>query len=471
MSSLFKKKSITQMLHQGEKKAQQKTLGAFDLTLLGIGAVIGTGVLVLTGLVAARDAGPAVILSFILAAIVCGFAALCYAEMASAIPVSGSVYTYSYASIGEFVAHLMGWTLLSVYILTTSAVANGWSAYFNNFLSGFGLTIPEQFVTIPSQGGIANVPAILITIAITWLLSQGTKESKKINNLMVLVKMVVITLFIIVGAFYVKPENWTPFMPYGASGVLAGAAAVFFAFLGFDAISTSAEEVKNPQRDLPIGIIASLVVCTIIYVAVCLVLTGIVSYKELNVPEAMAYVLHVVGQDEVAGVIAAGAIIGIMAVIFAYVYASGRVLHAMSRDGLLPKAFSKVNAKTGAPVFTTWLTGIGSGLLAGLVDLKELSNLANIGALLTFAMISVSVIILRKTYPNLKRGFRVPFVPTVPIVSIGFCLFLMVNLPLATWLYFGAWMALGVIVYFGYSRKHSALQNGQAAQEPLKKVN
>ncbi|MFC5774859.1 amino acid permease [Ectobacillus antri] len=465
---LFKKKSVTLMLEQSKKKQLEKTLGAFDLTLLGIGAVIGTGVLVLTGLVAARDAGPAVILSFMLAAIVCGFAALCYAEFASTIPASGSVYTYAYATIGEFAAHTMGWTLLSVYVLTTSAVANGWSAYFNNFLGGFGLAIPKEFVTIPSQGGTVNLPAICITLAITWLLSRGTKESKKVNNFMVLVKLVVIGLFIVVGAFYVKPENWTPFMPYGLEGVIAGGAAVFFAFLGFDALSTSAEEVKNPQRDLPIGIISSLVICTIIYVAVCLVMTGMVPYTELNVAEAMAYVLHSVGQDAVAGVIAVGAIIGIMAVIFAYVYASTRILFAMSRDGLLPAMFSKTNA-SGVPTFSTWITGAGSAFIAGFVDLKELANLANIGALLTFAVIGLAVILFRKSHPDLQRGFRVPFVPVLPIISVACCVFLMVNLPGTTWLYFSVWVLLGVIVYLGYSRKHSVLQENN--EIPLKKAN
>lgn len=470
MSSLFKKKSIASLLQQGEKKKLEKTLGAFDLTLLGIGAVIGTGVMVLTGLVAARDAGPAVIFSFMLAAIVCGFAALCYAEFASTLPVSGSVYTYTYATVGELFAHLMGWTLLSVYILTTSAVANGWSAYFNNFLAGFNLELPKEFVTIPSNGGIINLPAILIVLFITWLLSRGTKESKKVNNLMVLVKLVVIGLFIVVGVFYVKPANWTPFMPYGIEGVMAGAAAVFFAFLGFDAVSTSAEEVKNPQRDLPIGIISSLVVCTILYIIVCLVMTGVVPYSELNVPEAMAYVLHSVGQNAVAGIIAVGAIIGIMAVIFAYIYASTRIFFAMSRDGLLPKVFANMNEKTGAPVFTTWLTGIISALIAGLVDLKELANLANIGALLTFAMVGISVILLRKSHPKLKRGFKVPFVPVLPIISVGCCLFLIVNLPSTTWLYFGIWLVLGTVVYFAYSKKNSHLQN-EVEEIQLKKAN
>ncbi|WP_028544532.1 amino acid permease [Paenibacillus taiwanensis] len=470
MAELFRKKNVEQMLLQSKSKSVTKSLGAMDLTLLGIGAVIGTGVLVLTGLVAARDAGPAVIFSFIMAAIVCGFAALCYAEISSAIPVSGSVYTYSYATIGEFVAHLMGWTLLSVYVVTTSAVASGWTGYLNNFLSGFGLDLPKELITIPSQGGLVNLPSMMIIMFITWLLSRGTKESKKVNNIMVAIKLGVILLFIVVGVFYVKPSNWTPFMPYGFEGVMSGAAAVFFAFLGFDALSTSAEEVKNPQRDLPIGIITSLGVCTLIYVVVCLVMTGMVPYTELNVPEAMAHVLHVVGQDAVAGVIAAGAIIGIMAVVFAYIYATTRVFYSMSRDGLIPKMFAKMNKKE-APTTAVWLTGLVSAFVSGFIDLKELSNLANIGALLTFAMVGVTVMILRKTHPNMQRGFKVPLVPLLPIISVGCCLFLMVNLPLQTWLYFGIWLLLGVIVYFGYSRRHSHLQKGDSVEDSLRASN
>ncbi|TPG71253.1 amino acid permease [Brevibacillus laterosporus] len=459
MSKLLRKKSVTDLLEQGQKKSLNKTLTSFDLSLMGIGAVLGTGVMVLTGIVAARDAGPAVILSFMIAALVCGFAAFCYSEFASTIPVSGSAYTYTYATLGEFVAHLMGWTLLSVYFLTTSAVAVGWSAYFNTLLTGFGWGLPEQLVSTPMQGGIINLPAVIIVLLITLVLSRGTKESKKFNNFMVLVKLVVILLFIVVGVFYVKPENWSPFMPYGVDGIFAGAAAVFFAFLGFDAVSTSAEDCKNPQKALPVGIISSLVVCTILYVIVCLIMTGITSYKNLDVPEAMAYVLELVGQDSVAGIVAVGAVIGIMAVIFAYVYAGTRVIFAMSRDGLLPKRFSRVDKRSETPVFSTWLTGLISGGIAGFVEIKELSNLANIGALLTFAMVALSVIVLRKTHPNLERGFKVPLVPLLPILTMVFCAFLMFNLPAATWMYFAIWIVIGTVVYFGYSKKHSLLES------------
>lgn len=433
-------------------------MGAFDLTLMGIGAVIGTGVMVLTGITAAQDAGPAVIFSFILAAVACSLAALCYAEISSALPVYGSAYIYSYTTMGEIVGHLMGWTLLSVYMVTSSAVASGWSSYFNNLLEGFGLSIPKQLLTTPEHGGIMNLPAIMITFVITWILSQGTKESKKFNNAMVIVKILIVALFIIAGSFYVKPENWQPFMPFGAEGVITGAAAVFFAYLGFDAISASAEDVKNPQRNLPIGIIGSLVICTMIYILVCLVMTGMVPYSQLNVPEAMSYVLQVVNQNAVAEIISVGAVIGLMAVTFANTFAATRISFAMSRDGLLPKVFSITGKKSGAPVWNTWITGMLTAFIAGFVDLKNLSDLANMGALLTFLMVSLSVIILRKTEKNLPRGFKVPFVPLLPILSIGFCLFLIANLPMKTWLYFSVWLLAGTAVYFSYSYKHSTLK-------------
>ncbi len=445
------------MLEHNQSKTLTKTLGAFDLIMLGVGSIIGTGVLVLTGLVAARDAGPAVIFSFVLAAIICGFIALCYAEIASTLPASGSVYTYSYATIGEFVAHLVGWSLLLIYIVATAAVAAGWTGYFHNLIKGFGLEIPKALVTIPSHGGIVNLPAVIITLILAWMLSRGTRESKRINNIMVLIKIGMILLFITVGIFYVKPMNWVPIAPYGLSGVFTGGAAILFAFTGFDILATSAEEVKDPKRNLPIGIIASLIICTIIYVMVCIVMTGMVSYKELNVPEAMAYVMEVVGQGKVAGAIAAGAVIGLMAVIFSNMYAATRVFFAMSRDGLLPKSFAKVNKKTGAPTFITGLSGIGSSIIAGFIDLKELVNLVNIGSLVTFALVCLSVIILRKSHPNLKRGFMVPFVPVLPSVSIVCCVFLMLILPLRTWMYFSIWITIGAVIYFFYSIKHSNL--------------
>ncbi|MBM7030321.1 amino acid permease [Bacillus velezensis] len=458
LRNILQKKDITQLLEQSRNRQTAKTMGGFDLTLLGIGAVIGTGVMVLTGITAAKNAGPSVIFSFIIAAVVCSLAALCYAEIASVLPVYGSAYIYSYTTMGEIVGHLMGWTLLSVYMVTASAVASGWSSYFNNLLAEIGTPLPDSLLHVPSQGGIVNLPAIIITLLIAVVLSRGSKESKTFNNVMVLVKIGIVLLFIITGSFFVKPGNWHPFMPFGIKGVITGASAVFFAFLGFDAISASAEEVKKPQRNLPIGIIGSLVICTLVYVIVCLVMTGMVPYSQLNVPEAMSYVLQTVGQNAVAGVIAAGAVIGLMAVVLAHTYAATRISFAMARDGMLPKVFTIVGKKSGAPIFNTWLIGLISACIAGFVDLKELSDLSNIGALLTFAMVSLSVLILRRTHKDLPRGFKVPFVPVLPILAIICCLFLMVNLPLKTWLYFAVWLIIGVIVYFLYSYKHSKLR-------------
>lgn len=469
MKSFFRKKDVNSILDSNRNSSTERTLGAFDVTLMSIGATIGTGVMVLTGVVAARDAGPAVILSFIGSAIACILIALCYAEFASSIPTSGSAYAYIYASLGEFIAHLVGWSLFIGYTVCTATVAGGWSAYFNSLLRECGISLPNTLVNIPGQGGLVNAPAVIIVLFITLLLSRGTKESKKVNNLMVFVKLGIIVLFVAVGAFFIKPINWKPFMPFGFKGVFAGAASVFLAYAGFDAVSTSAEEVKNPQKNLPIGIIASMIGCTLIYIIVCLVLTGVAHYTELNVGDAMAYALSSVGQGWAASVLSIGAVVGILAVILAYVYGSSRILFSMSRDGLLPEAYSKVNQKTNVPVLSTWLVGCLGALLAGLVDLKQLADLANMVLLATFSLVALSVIVLRKTHPNLERGFRVPLVPVIPLMAIACCLFLMFSLSKTTWLYFGIWTAIGVVVYFMYSHKHSLLQTEEIFKPLLKK--
>ncbi len=458
MSSIFRKKDVYSILESNKNSSIQKHLGAFDVTLMSIGATIGTGVMVLTGLVASRDAGPAVVLSFIASAIVCILVALCYAEFASSIPTSGSAYAYIYTSLGEIVAHLVGWSLIVGYTLSTSTVAGGWAAYFNGLLKEVGIHLPEKLTSIPSQGGIINLPAVLVVLMVTFLLSRGTKESKKVNNLMVIVKLAIIVLFVAVGVFYIKPSNWNPFMPFGVKGVFAGAASVFFAFTGFDAVSTSAEEVKNPQKNLPIGIVFSLVACTLIYIVVCLVLTGVASYTKLNVADAMSYALASVGQGWAASAISVGAVIGIIAVMLSYTYGASRILFSVSRDGLLPKTFSKVNKKTGVPVLSTWVVGIAASLMTGMVDLKQLADLANIILIGTFMLVALSVIVFRKKHPNIKRGFVVPLVPALPLFAVACCIFLMTNLSKATWIYFGIWIALGVVVYFTYSHKHSLLQ-------------
>jgi APA family basic amino acid/polyamine antiporter len=449
MDNLFKKKDISDLLTHA---SQTKSLGPFDLTLMGIGTIVGTGIMVLTGIVAAKNAGPSIIFSFILAGIICGIVALCYAELGSALPISGSIYTYTYVSIGEFVAFLTGWCILSIYVLSLAAVANSWTSYFGNFLDLFHISIPKYLTNIPGKGGIMNLPAICVVLLITWLVSKGTKESKKINNLMVLVKLSVIFLFLIVGSFYIKPGNWTPFFPYGSHGVITGAASVFFSFVGFDAIATSAEEVKNPQRDLAFGIIASLLISTALYIGVCLVMTGIVPYKQLNVPDAMAYVLKLSGANLVSEIVSLGAIIGMLAVILACIYASTRILFVMSRDQLLPKKFAAVHAHSNAPTFSTFAVGTIGAILAGFFDLNLLTNLVNISALVTFVMVTISLMILRKTQPNLKRSFKVPFVPILPLITLICCIVLMINLPLTTWMLFLVWLALGMGVYFIYRK-------------------
>ncbi|MFD3447226.1 amino acid permease [Microbacteriaceae bacterium 4G12] len=455
MKSIFIKKPIG----QGEQRVLNRSLGALDLTFLGIGAIVGTGIFVLTGIVAAKHSGPAIILSFIIAAITCACVAFCYAEFASTVPVSGSVYTYTYVTLGEIFAFLIGWCLILEYLLATAAVAVGWSGYFQSLLLGFNIKLPTFLASAPGmgKGGIIDLPAVLIILLITALLSRGVKESARVNNIMVFVKITVILIFIFVGANYVKPENWTPFLPYGYHGVIAGAATVFFAFLGFDAVATAAEEVKRPQRDLPIGIIASLIICTILYITVSVVLTGMVPYTQLDTADPVAFALRFVGENTVSGLLAVGAITGITTVLLVAMYGQVRVSYSMSRDGLLPKLLSRVHPTFKTPFVNTWMTGIIASLLAGLLDLNMLASLVNIGTLTAFTFVSIAVIVLRRTHPDLPRAFRVPFVPFLPGFAILCCLYLMANLSATTWLGFGVWLLIGLTIYFSYSRKHSKL--------------
>ncbi|MGX1900057.1 amino acid permease [Thermolongibacillus altinsuensis] len=459
--SLFRKKSIEALIHESGKTgaALKKDLGAFDLTMLGIGAIIGTGVFVLTGVAAAKHAGPSLVLSFILSGLACVFAALCYAEFASTVPVSGSAYTYSYAAFGEIIAWILGWDLILEYGVAASAVAAGWSGYFQGLLSGFGIELPKALTSAydPAKGTFIDLPAILIVLFITLLLTQGVKKSARFNAVMVVIKVAVILLFIAVGAWYVKPENWTPFMPFGFSGVAAGAATVFFAYLGFDAVSTAAEEVRNPQRNMPIGIIASLAICTLLYIVVSLILTGIVPYDQLGVKNPVAFALNYIHQDWVAGFISIGAITGITTVLLVMLYAQTRLFYAISRDGLLPKLFAKVSERKQTPIINSWVTGVGVSFFSGVVPLNKLAELTNIGTLFAFMMVSIGILVLRKTKPNLKRSFTVPFVPWIPLASVAFCGYLALQLPLMTWISFASWLLIGLVIYFLYGRKHSAL--------------
>ncbi|WP_442599246.1 amino acid permease [Neobacillus sp. D3-1R] len=467
--SLFRKKSISALLQESENKGLtlKKDLGAFDLTMLGIGAIIGTGIFVLTGVAASQHAGPALIISFILSGLACVFAALCYAEFASSVPVSGSAYTYSYATFGELIAWILGWDLILEYGVASSAVAAGWSGYFQGLLGGFGIYLPKAITSAynPSAGTYVDIPAILIVLFIMFLLTQGVKKSARFNTIMVIIKLAVVFLFIGVGAWYVKPANWTPFMPFGFDGVAVGAATVFFAYIGFDAVSTAAEEVKNPKRNMPIGIIASLAVCTILYIVVSAILTGIVPYTELNVKNPVAFALNYIHQDWVAGFISLGAITGITTVLLVMMYGQTRLFYAISRDGLLPKAFSKVNKRTNTPVVNTWVVAIIVAFFAGVIPLGKLAELTNIGTLFAFIVVSLGVLVLRKTQPNLKRAFKVPFVPVIPLLAVLFCGYLTLQLPATTWISFFVWLVIGLFVYMLYGRRNSHLNQTEGKEK------
>ncbi|SFU98807.1 amino acid permease [Pseudoduganella namucuonensis] len=460
--SIFRTKNLDDMVAASKAPGGlSKVLGPFDLILMGIGAIVGTGIFVLTG-TGALTAGPALTISFIVAAIACGFAALCYAEFASSVPVAGSIYTYSYATLGELVAWMIGWDLLLEYGLATSAVSVGWSGYFQSLMAGFGLKLPVELTAAPGAlPGVAtwfNLPALLIMLALTAMLSLGVRESARVNNVMVAIKIGVVLLFIAVGAGHVKPENWQPYAPFGVTGIMSAAALVFFAFIGFDAVTSAAEEVKRPERDLPIGIIGSLAACAVLYVIVSAIMTGIVPYKEfLGVDHPVSLALKYAGENWVAGFVDLGAILGMTTVILVMAYGQTRIIFAMSRDGLLPKKLSAIHPKHHTPFFATWVVGLLFGLIAALVPLNVLTELINIGTLAAFSLVSVAVIILRKKRPDLHRAFRCPGVPVVPALAVIMCVVLMSFLTLFTWIAFGIWLVIGLVVYFGYARQRSLL--------------
>jgi len=460
---LFKKKSIDQLLAQsrgeGKGKSLKKVLGAFELTMLGIGAIIGTGIFVLTGIAAANYSGPALIISFMISGAACAFAGLCYAELAAMVPVAGSAYTYGYVALGEIWAWIIGWDLLLEYAVCIAAVAIGWSGYMVSLFESVGIHLPAALVNAPGvQGGVINLPAMLIIAAITALLIRGVSESAKFNNVIVGIKLVVILLFICIGVFHVHPSNWTPFMPYGWNGVFKGAAIIFFAYIGFDAVSTAAEEVKNPQRDLPIGIITSLVICTILYIVVSAILTGMVPYLQFKETAApVAFALQKIGLNWGSALVSIGAICGITSVLLVMMFGQTRILFAMSRDGLLPKVFGEVHPKFGTPAKSTVLVGIVTAITAGFTPIGVVAELTNIGTLAAFIIVAVSIIVLRKTRPDIKRDFKVPFSPVVPILAVLFCGFLITKLPMITMIRFVVWLAIGVVVYFVYSRHNSVI--------------
>jgi APA family basic amino acid/polyamine antiporter len=452
--SLFRTKAI------GDCNADtglKRALGAFDLTLLGIGAIIGAGIFVLTGIAAATQAGPAIVLSYCVAGAVCALAALSYAELAAAVGGAGSAYGYAYAGLGEIVAWIIGWALMLEYGIAVSAVAIGWSGYFANGMQAIGLPIPFAYANAPHLGGIINLPAIGIILALAALLCAGVSASKWVNTAAVLIKLAVVVLFIFVAAGHVHTENWEPFMPFGFNGVIGGAALIFFAYIGFDAVSTAAEEARNPQRDLPIGIIASLAICTILYVIVAGLLTGVAHYSTLNNPSPVAQAMLDLGFNKFAGVIAFGAIAGLTTVMLVVYYGQTRILLAMSRDGLIPAAFARLNPNTKTPVRIIITTGIILATIAGFAPISIVAEMANIGTLAAFVAVCIGVIVLRYKRPDLHRPFKTPFMPVLPILGVLGCFWLMSGLSPHTWRYFFIWMTIGLVIYFGYSMRTSAL--------------
>jgi APA family basic amino acid/polyamine antiporter len=460
--SIFRTKNLDEMILAGKgSSGLKKVLGPVDLIMLGVGAIIGTGIFVLTG-TGSLTAGPALTVSFVIAAIACGFAALCYAEFASTVPVAGSIYTYSYATLGEGVAWLIGWDLMLEYGLAASTVSVGWSGYFQSLLSGFGLSLPTVLTAAPgSVPGVTtwvNLPALAIMIAVTFMLALGIRESAKVNNIMVAVKIGVVLIFILTGARHVQPANWHPFAPFGSTGILSGAAIVFFAFIGFDAVTSAAEEVKKPSRDLPIGICGSLIICSILYVVVSAIMTGIVPYRMFaGVDHPISLALQHAGESWIAGLVDLGAILGMTTVILVMAYGQTRITFAMSRDGLLPAPLSSIHPHHGTPFLTTWLVGIVFGLIAAFVPLHVLAELVNIGTLAAFCLVSIAVVVLRVKRPDLPRAFRCPGVPVVPFTAVASCVTLMAYLSWHTWIAFGIWLTIGISVYFLYARSRSKL--------------
>ena len=476
---LLRTKSVEHVLKQAEdgEHSLRRVLGAFDLTMLGVGAIVGAGIFALVGTAAAGDAsrpgaGPALIVSFVLTGFACGFSALCYAELASLIPVAGSAYTYSYATLGELVAWIIGWDLILEYMVGNVAVAVSWSSYFQNLLEGMGLHLPvwlavdvrtafrtpEILDAAPRLAGIPiviNLPAAFICFALTVLLVIGIRESARFNSAMVVLKLGILFFFIAAGALYVRPENWEPFAPNGWAGISAGAAIIFFAYIGFDAVSTAAEEAKDPQRTLPTAIIASLVVCTVVYVLTAAVLTGMVPWNELGVPDPLAVAFSRIGLDWAALLISVGAVVATTAVLLVFQMGQPRIFFSMARDGLLPAFIARVHPRFRTPHVATIIVGVVTGVVAAFEGLAEAADLTSIGTLFAFVLVCLAVIILRRRDPERPRGFRTPLVPWVPLAGAFSCLYLMWSLPNSAKWRFVIWLAIGLAFYFAYGYRKS----------------
>ena len=484
--SLFRVKSIESILarHGEDQGGLRRTLGPIDLILLGVGAIVGAGIFALVGTAAAGDslrpgAGPALMVSFLLTGFACTLTALCYAELASLVPISGSAYTYAYATLGELIAWIIGWDLILEYAVGNIAVAVSWSGYFCELLRGFGIEFPRYLATdlrtalntpeilaaAPRVFGVPilfNLPAVAIVMLLTAVLLVGIRESAWFNAVMVAIKLAVLGLFVVVGAFHVRPENWQPFAPNGWAGIQAGAAIVFFAFIGFDAISTTAEECRRPNRDLPIGILGSLGLCTVIYVVVAAVLTGMVPWNQLNTAEPLSVAMRVAKLDWAAGIVAFGSVVAHTAVLLVFQLGQPRILMSMSRDGLLPPLFSRVHPRFRTPFFATLVTGIFVAVGSALASLEEMADLCNIGTLSAFLLVCVGILVLRRRDPHRVRPFRTPWVPVVPVLGVAACFWLLAGLPSLAWVRFAVWLAAGIVCYVLYGRRHSrlAVSNG-----------
>lgn len=479
--SLMRTKSVERSIADTEEPEfrLRKSLSAFDLTVFGVGVVIGAGIFTLTGRVAHEVAGPAIVVSFVVAAIACGLAAMCYAEFASTVPVSGSAYTFSYASLGELLAWIIGWDLILEMFLGAGVVAQGWSAYLGVLLEQLGMPIPD----VIGYGGTVDLMAILLVVVLGALVAYGIRESMRVNLALVVVKLFIVLFVIVAGILFVNPANYSPFVPdpapreaatgltqpllqflsgiepmaFGFGGIFAGAALVFFAYIGFDVVATTAEETKNPQRDLPIGIIASLIICTALYCAVALVVTGMVPYRDLDPAAALANAFVHHGQAWMATVISAGAVAGLTTVVLTLMIGATRIIFAMSRDGLLPIGLAKVHPRRRTPWAISLIVTVIVAVVAGFTPIGVLEEMVNIGTLSAFVLVSIGVIVLRRTRPDLTRGFRVPWSPVLPALSVAICTYLMLNLTVETWLRFLVWLAVGFVIYFAYSRRHSRL--------------
>jgi APA family basic amino acid/polyamine antiporter len=483
--SLWIKKPLDILMAEASEEGEhslRRSLTATNLTLLGVGAIIGAGIFVLTGQAAAQYAGPAIVLSFVIAGFGCLFAGLCYAEFASMIPIAGSAYTYGYATLGEFMAWIIGWDLILEYLFAASTVSVGWSGYFVELMKEIGFAIPEKFAGAPLKwveadrafhwtSSVVNLPAMGLIAVLTLLLVIGIKESARFNNIAVFIKLAIVLLVIGFGIKYVNTANWHPFIPentgtfghFGLSGVVRGSAVVFFAYIGFDAVSTAAQEAKNPQRDLPIGILGSLAICTVLYILMALVMTGLTPFMNLNVPHPVFVAIDAAGPGLkwLTYFINIGAIAGLSSVVLVMLMGQPRIFYAMARDGLLPPVFGKVHPKFKTPYVATIITGAVAMVFGGLFPIDILGELVSIGTLLAFIIVCAGVLVLRYRSPDLKRPFKTPFVPLVPILGMGTCGFMMAFLPLTTWLRLGLWMAIGLCIYFFYGRHHSKLAQAQ----------